>query len=181
MGDYLKRVIEEKAELDAKRERLTRFISSPMFTKLPTEECNRLRLQQITMDNYSIILGDRIKASPLAGESPKPDVMTSTQYLDAEDAAPLKPRQLEKLAKLESLRAELANLQAELDKYAAGLASRRAELANLRAKSDKSTEELASLRAGLANLRAEADKSAADLASLQRITDLLMRLSRGAG
>jgi len=70
MGDYLKRVIEEKAELDAKRERLTAFISSPMFTKLPTEECNRLRLQQITMDNYSIILGDRIKASPLAGESP---------------------------------------------------------------------------------------------------------------
>jgi hypothetical protein len=70
MGDYLKRVIEEKAELDAKRERLTAFISSPSFAKLPTEECNRLRLQQITMDSYSIILGDRIKASPLAGESP---------------------------------------------------------------------------------------------------------------
>jgi hypothetical protein len=70
MGDYLKRVIEEKAELDEKRERLTQFISSPMFKKLPTEECNRLRLQQITMSNYSVILDDRIRASPLTGESP---------------------------------------------------------------------------------------------------------------
>ena len=182
MGDYLKRVIEEKAELDAKRDRLTRFISSPMYKGLPAEERNLLRQQQITMDNYSIILGDRIKASPFAGESPKPDVITSTQYLDAEDATPLKPSRLEqgnvesllaRLAKLKLL-AELASLRAKSDKSAA-------ELANLRAKSDKSTEELASLRAELANLRAEADKSAAELVSLQRMTDLLVRLSRGAG
>jgi hypothetical protein len=75
MGDYLKRVIEEKAELDKKRERLAAFIGSSLFGKLPMEECNRLRLQQITMDNYSTILGDRIeaspsKASPLTGGGP---------------------------------------------------------------------------------------------------------------
>ena len=145
MGDYLKRVIEEKAELDAKRDRLTRFISSPMYKGLPAEERNLLRQQQITMDNYSIILGDRIKASPLAGESPKPDVMTSTQYLDAEDAAPLKPSRLEQ--EMKSLRAELA-----------------------------------SLMVGIAFLRTENDKIKEVSADLhQRMENLLVRLSRGAG
>jgi len=189
MGDYLKRVIEEKAELDAKRDRLTRFISSPMYKGLPAEERNLLCQQQITMDSYSIILGDRIKASPFAGESPKPDVITSTQYLDAEDAAPLKPSRLEqgnvesllaRLAKLK-LRAELASLRAKSDKSAAELAILRTELASLRAELDKSLVEVCKSAAELVGLRAEADKSASELSSLQQMKDLLVRLSGGAG
>lgn len=55
------RVIGEKAELDHKREKLKEFIYSPFFTRLDAEERNRLSLQLVCMDDYSAVLGARIR------------------------------------------------------------------------------------------------------------------------
>lgn len=55
------RVIGEKAELDHKREKLKEFLHSPFFNRLDEEERNRLSLQLLTMDDYSAVLGCRIR------------------------------------------------------------------------------------------------------------------------
>lgn len=63
MEPYQQRVIEEKQELDAKREKLAAFIASDTFkTMKDWQEASRLKAQAIVMKQYSDILEARIKA-----------------------------------------------------------------------------------------------------------------------
>lgn len=60
---HQQRVVDEKAELDTKAEKLSAFIgSSPVFETLDAEEQERLRRQNDLMWQYSEILGERIAA-----------------------------------------------------------------------------------------------------------------------
>lgn len=61
MQTFQKRVVEEKAELDARLEKLQEYLKEP--TGEPTEaELHRLRNQASVMQTYSRILRERIKA-----------------------------------------------------------------------------------------------------------------------
>ncbi len=63
MKEYQVRVVQEKSELDSRRERLVAFISDVnKFNGLPVEERCRLTKQQEAMQVYSDILGERIAA-----------------------------------------------------------------------------------------------------------------------
>ena len=63
MPEYQQRVIEEKAELDAKLEKLSAFIGdSNRFNGLDGDERFRLTRQESVMTEYSLILGERIEA-----------------------------------------------------------------------------------------------------------------------
>ena len=59
---HQQRVIDEKAELDEKVEKLGAFIHSDAFTNVETEERARLYRQFVVMKNYAKILGERIAA-----------------------------------------------------------------------------------------------------------------------
>lgn len=58
------RVVDEKAELDERREKLTAFYSTPIFHGLPESEQSRLLRQGVAMRAYSEVLGERIAAFP---------------------------------------------------------------------------------------------------------------------
>lgn len=62
MAPHQQRVVEEKAELDAKLEKLNEFGQGPIFPTLPAEEQERLVRQSKLMDKYSVVLGERIAA-----------------------------------------------------------------------------------------------------------------------
>ncbi len=65
MQAHQERVVIEKKELDEKLEKLLAFIgagSGPVFSKLVTEEQERLTTQARIMKEYSDILADRINA-----------------------------------------------------------------------------------------------------------------------
>jgi hypothetical protein len=63
MQAHQQRVIEEKTELDAKREKLDQFIQTSIaFPTLPGVERERLREQLRVMGEYSDILDQRIAA-----------------------------------------------------------------------------------------------------------------------
>ena len=64
MNKYLphqQRVIEEKQELDTKREKLGEFKNTDMFLSLPWQEQERLNTQAHIMTMYSSVLGERIR------------------------------------------------------------------------------------------------------------------------
>lgn len=64
MNKYLphqQRVIEEKQELDTKREKLGEFKNTDMFLSLPWQEQERLNTQAHVMTMYSSVLGERIR------------------------------------------------------------------------------------------------------------------------
>jgi hypothetical protein len=58
--DWQQRVIDEKAELDAKRERLGAWKNTDAFAALPWQEQERLNTQAHLMTAYSAVLGERI-------------------------------------------------------------------------------------------------------------------------
>ncbi len=62
MQPYQQRVIEEKRELDDKKQRLKQFLKGPTFATLGEEEQVRMNQQLCAMDSYSAILGERIAA-----------------------------------------------------------------------------------------------------------------------
>lgn len=65
MKPHQQRVIDEKTELDAKRIKLEGFINEgvgAIFVTLPVEEQDRLNRQLTSMNDYSLILGERIAA-----------------------------------------------------------------------------------------------------------------------
>lgn len=67
MAPHQQRVVDEKAELDTKLEKLTEFVANnPIFPSLPDDERDRLVRQRILMDGYSKVLGERIAAFPTA-------------------------------------------------------------------------------------------------------------------
>jgi hypothetical protein len=59
---HQQRVLDEKAELDERRERLAAFFSTPIFHGLPESEQIRMERQAVAMRTYSEILGERIAA-----------------------------------------------------------------------------------------------------------------------
>jgi len=65
MEPHQQRVVDEKTELDDKREKLSAFkASNPLYVKLPEDEQHRLSRQLAVMTEYSEILGERIGAFP---------------------------------------------------------------------------------------------------------------------
>ena len=60
MQPHQLRVVQEKRELDEKREKLLQFFNTPTFRKLPQSEKTLLRLQHSIMGIYSDILNQRI-------------------------------------------------------------------------------------------------------------------------
>lgn len=64
MQPHQQRVVDEKDALDGNVERLITFTKGELFTKLPQEEQDRLMKQLSIMNEYSVILGERIAAFP---------------------------------------------------------------------------------------------------------------------
>jgi len=62
MKPYQERVVKERAELDEKLEKLNAFGTSDFFSSLPLDEQQRLIRQSKIMDQYSVVLGERIAA-----------------------------------------------------------------------------------------------------------------------
>jgi hypothetical protein len=59
---HQQRVVDEKTELDDKRAKLNGFFGSVIFSGLPKDEQSRLGHQIEAMDQYSLILFERIAA-----------------------------------------------------------------------------------------------------------------------
>ncbi len=66
MQDFQQRVVDEKNELDAKREKLGAFKNTNFFARLPWQEQERLNTQGHVMTMYSAVLGARIAAFDLS-------------------------------------------------------------------------------------------------------------------
>jgi len=62
MEAYQQRVVEEKAALDEKIEKLGQFVGTERFCALPESEQVRMTRQLEVMREYSQILGERIAA-----------------------------------------------------------------------------------------------------------------------
>lgn len=62
MKPHQERVVAEKAELDAKLEKLTAFIGGETYRTLDEAERERLNRQKWAMKLYTDILGERIAA-----------------------------------------------------------------------------------------------------------------------
>ncbi len=62
MKPHQQRVAAEKQELDEKLEKLNAFGRGDVFPTLPAEEQERLIRQSKIMDQYSVVLGERIAA-----------------------------------------------------------------------------------------------------------------------
>lgn len=60
MQDFLKRVINEREELNNRLVKLNKFLSSDIFSRLSTEEQSLLEKQSETMEVYLSILDKRI-------------------------------------------------------------------------------------------------------------------------
>lgn len=61
MKPFQERVIEEKKSLDDKISPLRLFIERETFKTLPVEEQDRMKRQLHIMEEYSIVLGERIE------------------------------------------------------------------------------------------------------------------------
>lgn len=59
---HQQRVVDEKADVDGKLERLSAFIHGPTFETIDPAEQSRLKRQQSIMVDLSLVLGERIEA-----------------------------------------------------------------------------------------------------------------------
>ena len=66
MQPHQQRVVDEKSELDLKRDRLTEFLKGKIFQTLPADEQERLIRQLDIMGDYSGVLAERIVHFPAA-------------------------------------------------------------------------------------------------------------------
>ena len=62
MQPYQDRVLNEKAELDQRLGKLQAFLSTATFNSLDADEQARLRRQAGIMQEYSVVLGERLAA-----------------------------------------------------------------------------------------------------------------------
>ena len=62
MAPYKQRVVDEKAALDDKIEKLLKFLGTSTFHDLDDAEQKRLQRQHVIMQDYSAVLADRITA-----------------------------------------------------------------------------------------------------------------------
>lgn len=59
---HQQRVVDEKAELDEKMDKLTAFMDTPIFATVPAAEQERLVMQLMHMGSYTAVLHERIAA-----------------------------------------------------------------------------------------------------------------------
>lgn len=88
--DFRQRVINEKAELDARGEKLAAFLEGPIFGTLPEPEQKRLERQLHVMGDYAEVLGESIAAfdgEPVEAEPFKEPVMPDGDGKTGETAA----------------------------------------------------------------------------------------------
>lgn len=64
LSPHQRRVVEEKAELDGRLDKLRAFTGGSLFRSLPDAEQNRMLRQEHAMDEYAKVLGERIEAFP---------------------------------------------------------------------------------------------------------------------
>ena len=62
LAPHQQRVVDEKRDLDDKREKLNNFKNTDLFASLPGREQERLNTQAHIMTMYSEVLGERIAA-----------------------------------------------------------------------------------------------------------------------
>lgn len=62
MQPHQQRVVDEKAELDSRHDKLRAFLMGEMVKTLPADEHERLSRQYSIMIQYSNVLGERIAA-----------------------------------------------------------------------------------------------------------------------
>ena len=62
LAPHQQRVVDEKRDLDDKREKLGSFKNTELFASLPWQEQERLNTQAHIMTMYSAVLGERISA-----------------------------------------------------------------------------------------------------------------------
>lgn len=62
MEPHQERVVAEKTELDKKLVGLSSFIPTQIFLRLDVAEQSRLKRQMVAMQDYSVVLGERIAA-----------------------------------------------------------------------------------------------------------------------
>ena len=62
LAPHQQRVVDEKRDLDDKREKLGNFKNTDLFASLPWQEQERLNTQAHIMTMYSEVLGERIAA-----------------------------------------------------------------------------------------------------------------------
>ena len=62
LAPHQQRVVDEKRDLDDKREKLGSFKNTELFASLPWQEQERLNTQAHIMTMYSAVLGERIAA-----------------------------------------------------------------------------------------------------------------------
>lgn len=60
MQPYQQRVVDEKAELSEKLEKLETFLGGEIYSSLPTAEQTRLSRQSLIMQLYEQVLEERI-------------------------------------------------------------------------------------------------------------------------
>lgn len=60
MSDFKSRLIEEKAQLDERLEKLEAFVSTEAFQKIPAVQQSLLNIQSFAMTTYSQVLVERI-------------------------------------------------------------------------------------------------------------------------
>jgi len=63
MQSHMERVIVEKAELDAKLDKLVAFMEGKVFAALPPSDRALLCRQAYYMRSYSAVLGERLNAA----------------------------------------------------------------------------------------------------------------------
>ena len=59
---YQQRMVIERDQLFDRIERLSAFMLTPLYEKLPVEEKDRMQKQLIAMQSYQKVLDERIKA-----------------------------------------------------------------------------------------------------------------------
>lgn len=62
LPDWKQRVLDEKSQLDERREKLTTFLNSEQVTEITADEVDRMQRQLDCMNAYSGILQERIDA-----------------------------------------------------------------------------------------------------------------------
>lgn len=72
MQAYMKRVVEEKEQLDERIVKITAFLSTDIYKRLPADEQLRISQQRELMYQYSDVLGQRVEYhNSIAHKCPK--------------------------------------------------------------------------------------------------------------
>lgn len=85
MQPHQQRVVDEKAELSDKLDKLETFEGGPIFSGLDPSEQTRLTRQLLIMKLYEQVLAERISAFP----KPRPTIAELEVILNSEEDTPI--------------------------------------------------------------------------------------------